>query len=118
MVSGSLTFCPGDWSHLGSPGAQEALFLWHVAVVSQTTPILHLAFISHLLQRADYVLPSVACSHPSSGSVGHPARSLWAPYDAAPNGWLPISHLYGCSEASTGRASNSLAAGLRPWHWA
>ena len=36
----------------------------HVAVASQTTPILHLAFISHLLQRADYVLPSVARSHP------------------------------------------------------
>lgn len=69
-VSGSLSFCPGDWRHLGSPETQEALFLWRVAVVPQRTPVLHLAFTSHLLQRADYVLPSVA--------VVTPSLALWA----------------------------------------
>ena len=70
MVSGSLSFCPGDWSHPGSPEAQEALSLWHVVMVLRTTPILHLAFIAHLLQRADYVLLSAAGHHPTSGSAG------------------------------------------------
>ena len=62
---------------MGSPGAQEALFLWHAALVPQRTPILNLTFISHLLQRADYVLSSAAGSHPTSGYAGPPIRSLW-----------------------------------------
>ncbi|XP_047647836.1 RNA-binding protein 42 isoform X1 [Phacochoerus africanus] len=82
---GPVGFGPGDRSHLDSPEAREAMFLRRAAVAPQRAPILHPAFIPHVLQRADSALSSAA-GGPRPMALRPPHQALVGPPLPGPPG--------------------------------